>query len=227
MTSSSENLFANITAAPASADTDAAAEVQTDTADVTQLDMLKNRAKLMGITFSNNIGLDALRAKIDEKLSNEAKQQAPETVEQPVTAAVTEVAGNQPAEEPVKTVSLRQRIYNEQMKLVRLRITNLDPKKKDLPGEILTVANEFLGTVRKFVPFGEATDNGFHVPFCLYTMMKEREFVSIRTKRDKRTGVEIVEHQMVREFALEVMEPLTEIELNRLAAAQSAADGAV
>ena len=33
-------------------------------------------------------------------------------------------------------ISLRKYIRDREMKLVRLRITNLDPKKKDLPGEI-------------------------------------------------------------------------------------------
>ena len=112
----------------------------------------------------------------------------------------------------------------EKMKLVRLRITNLDPKKKDLPGEILTVGNEYLGTVRKFVPFGEATDNGYHVPYCLYELMRDRKFLSIKTRKGPK-GQTIVEQQMVREFALEILPPLTEAELARLSAAQLSAGG--
>ena len=187
-----------------------------------ELDMLKSRAKLMGITFSNNIGLDSLKAKIEEhKQASEAKTQ---------TQAPTQTNKQQPEiqtenqKKKAKTVSLRTHLQKEKMKLVRLRITNLDPKKKDLPGEILTTGNEYLGTVRKFVPFGEATDNGYHVPYCLYEMMRDRKFLSIKTRKGPK-GQTIVEQQMVREFALEILPPLTEAELARLSAAQLSAGG--
>lgn len=187
-----------------------------------ELDMLKSRAKLMGITFSNNIGLDALKTKIEEH------KQASETKTQ--TQALAQTNEQQPEvqtenqKEKAKTLSLRAHLQKEKMKLVRLRITNLDPKKKDLPGEILTIGNEYLGTVRKFVPFGEATDNGYHVPYCLYEMMRDRKFLSIKTRKGPK-GQTIVEQQMVREFALEILPPLTEAELARLSAAQLSAGG--
>ena len=186
-----------------------------------ELDMLKSRAKLMGITFSNNIGLDALKTKIEEhKQASEAKTQtqAPAQTNEQQSEAQAE---NQ---KKAKTISLRAHLQKEKMKLVRLRITNLDPKKKDLPGEILTVGNEYLGTVRKFVPFGEATDNGYHVPYCLYELMRDRKFLSIKTRKGPK-GQTIVEQQMVREFALEILPPLTEAELARLSAAQLSAGG--
>ena len=187
-----------------------------------ELDMLKSRAKLMGITFSNNIGLDALKTKIEEhKKASETKTQ---------TQALDQTNEQQPEVQTenqtkkTKTLSLRAHLQKEKMKLVRLRITNLDPKKKDLPGEILTVGNEYLGTVRKFVPFGEATDNGYHVPYCLYELMRDRKFLSIKTRKGPK-GQTIVEQQMVREFALEILPPLTEAELARLSAAQLSAGG--
>jgi hypothetical protein len=173
---------------------------------MTELDMLKSRARLMGVTFSNNIGVDALKAKIEAKLSGEADK--PEVTAEPAA--------------PKKSVY--QEMYEEQMKLVRLRITNLNPSKKDLPGEIFTVANEVLGAVKKYIPYGEATDNGYHVPFIIYQQLKEREFVNIKTRKDSK-GRQIVETGMAREFALEVLPPLTEVELARLAAAQAAAAG--
>ena len=185
-----------------------------------ELDMLKSRAKLMGITFSNNIGLDALKTKIEEhKQASEAKTQTQATAQTDMQQAQTE---NQ--KKKAKTLSLRSHLQKEKMKLIRLRITNLDPKKKDLPGEILTIGNEYLGTVRKFVPFGEATDNGYHVPYCLYEMMRDRKFLSIKTRKGPK-GQTIVEQQMVREFALEILPPLTEAELARLSAAQLSAGG--
>lgn len=297
----------------------------------TEIQVLKDRATLMGITFSNNIGVDALKEKIREKLGETAPSaavapvqtvkddatqggpanplgsgseatapsetvvktpaetgtaqavpvEAPKPVAAPVPAPVVQpvpqptvaapvaqpvpetapavsaapvaapvepvVEASNPAEsgeelnglmeaaklaedkvsapqtKKQKTQSLRQQIYAKQMRLVRLRITNMDPKKSNLPGEILTVANEYLGTVRKFIPYGEQTDDGFHVPFCLYNLMRKRKFLHITTKKDKRTGTDNADARYVNEFALEVLPPLTADELAKLANAQAAA----
>jgi hypothetical protein len=183
-----------------------------------ELSLLKDRAKLMGIKFSNNIGLDSLREKVNAK-------QAGEEVPVEVVAKVNPLAeaGDAVEAAPVKKLSLRQYMVQEQMKLVRLRIQNLDPKKKDLPGEVLCVANESLGTIKKFIPYGDASDDGYHVPFCIYTEMQSRRFQNVRTFTDKNTGQIRIESSWVREFSLEVLPPLTKAELLQLAAAQAAA----
>ena len=213
---------------------EAAADDEEDDLEMpSEIDMLKDRAKLMGIQFSNNIGVEALKAKIEEKRA--ATEAAAQPKQEPAPAAtqtaaqtgfgagaINALTGNETR--PAKPKSLRQYLRDEKMKLIRLRITNLDPKKKDLPGEIITVANEYIGTVRKFVPFGEVTDNGFHVPQCIYDLLKERTFVSIKTRKDQK-GQTIVEHQNAREFALEILPQLTPEELAQLSAAQAAAGG--
>lgn len=183
-----------------------------------ELAMLKTRATLMGITFSNNIGLETLRERVRAKMEGEnIAEQAPEP------AAVNPLSDVQAT--PDRPITLREYMRKTQMKLVRLRIANLDPKKKDLPGEIITVANEYLGTVRKFVPYGEVTDGGFHVPYCIYQFLDQRRFLNIKVT--KRNGREHVEQTWAKEFSLEIMPPLTQNELNRLASAQAAAGSIV
>ena len=185
-----------------------------------ELDMLKQRATMMGIVFSNNIGLDTLKKKIDDKMN-----ETPETAEAPaalVAPAVTEAPVAEAAQAPVKVLSLRQHLLNEATKLVRIRISCMDPKKQDLPGEFFTVANEFIGTVRKYVPFGEATDGGYHVPACILEMLKTREFLHIRTVTHPVTKEISTKTRYVKEFAIEILPPLTPAELKALAADQSA-----
>ncbi len=189
-----------------------------------ELDMLKARATMMGVEFSNNIGIDTLRARVNAAMEgseapkevSKAKDDAPE---------VNALTGEAADVDPDAGLTTRQILQRDQMKLVRVRITNLDPKKKDLQGEVITVANEFLGTVRKFVPFGEVTDEGYHIPYCIYNMLSERVFLHICTFKDKRTGQIQIEQKEVREFALEVLPPLTPKELAALATAQQAAGG--
>ena len=182
-----------------------------DIAMPSELEVLKQRATLMNIKFSNNISVEKLREKI------EAAQTSDEPV---IEEASTNPLGDTP--EPVKKMTLGQKIRQEQLKLVRVRIQNLDPKKKDLPGEIITVANEYMGTVRKFVPFGEATDEGYHIPYCIYEFLKNRKFQNIRVLKGK-NGQPRIEQSWIREFSIEVLPQLTQEELNRLAAAQIAA----
>lgn len=193
---------------------------QNDGADDLQIDelgLLKQRAKMLGITFSNNISVETLKEKITAKLEGDQaeKEVQPQSMVDPA-------APQQTAKQ--KTLTLRNFMIQENMRLIRVRIMNLDPKKKDLPGEFLTVANEYLGTVTKYVPFGDVTENGYHVPYCIYKMMKNRKFLNIRTYKDRKNDNQIkVEQRWASEFALEVLDPLTPQELAKLAAAQTAA----
>ena len=192
-------------------------EPGTDDLQVDQMAMLKQRATVMGISYSNNISLETLKKRIQEKMDG-VEVVKPE-LEKPAQV-VNPLIDKKPA---AKTPSLRQHMHDTQMKLVRLRITNLDPKKKDLQGEFFTVANEFLGTVKKFVPFGEVTDDGFHVPYCIYRELDSRKFLNIRTVRNRKEGTTRVESNWAKEFSLDVLPQLTQKELAQLAAAQAAA----
>lgn len=170
-----------------------------------ELELLKQKADLLGIPYKGNIGVDSLRGKINARMAGEATKEVSE-------------------DESQKTETeqeLRDRIYKEKMKLVRCQITNLDPSKSDLRGEILTVANRYLGTVRKFIPFGEQTDGGFHVEQVLLDFMKSKRFVQKRAKTVK--GVKMIESRLVPEYAIVEMPPLSPEELKQLADRQAAA----
>lgn len=200
-----------------------------DVPQVSELTMLKDRARLMGLNFSNNISLEKLRAKVTAAMEGETTTEDTSVVETTKVNALVD-----PTEAVVETapvpvipvspkVALRQYLQREQMKLVRLRITNMDPKKKDLPGEIITVANEYIGTVKKYIPFGEQSENGYHVPMCIYEQLDSRRFLNVRVSKDPVTKQTRVDTSWAREFALEILPPLNKKELGELAAAQLAA----
>lgn len=174
-----------------------------------ELALLKQRATVLGVEFSNNIGIDTLRERVNAKLAEDE------------AGTVEEQEGDAPKAEPTK-LTIRQKLIKENMRLVRVRVTNLDPKKKEMPGEIFTIANEYIGTVRKFIPYGEATDGGYHIPYCLFKMLKRKKFNSIQVRKDKQ-GNEQVNTRWVPEFSLEVLPDLTPKELKQLAQAQIAA----
>lgn len=188
---------------------------------VDELALLKERAKQMGIPFSNNISLETLRKRISDKMEGKDVPEVNPLTGDAEIAAITSAPAKLDAKQ--NALALRKMMQREQMKLVRVRITNMDPKKKDLPGEIWTVSNEYLGNVRKMIPYGEQTDDGYHIPYCLFRLLQSKRFLHIRTVKDRVTGLERQEKQWVKEFSLDVLPDLTKEELTRLAAAQAAA----
>ena len=188
---------------------------------VDELTLLKERAKVMGIPFSNNISLETLRKRVADKM--EGKDEAPEVNALTGDPEIAQAMAAKPLDQKANAVALRKLMHAKQMRQVRVRITNMDPKKKDLPGEIWTVANEYLGTVRKFVPYGEQTDDGFHIPYCLYRLLDSKRFLHIRDVKDRTTGIVRQDKVWAKEFSLDVLPTLTQGELDRLAAAQAAA----
>ena len=200
---------------------DQALNPSADAQAVDELTFLKERAKVMGIPFSNNISLETLRKRVNDKM--EGKEEAPEVNALTGEPEIAQALAIKPLDPKANAVALRKLMHATQMRLVRVRITNMDPKKKDLPGEIWTVANEYLGTVRKFVPYGEQTDDGFHIPYCLYRLLDSKRFLHIRDVKDRTTGIVRQDKVWAKEFSLDVLPALSQGELDRLAAAQAAA----
>lgn len=213
-----------------------AADTDTAGADpMNEFEMLKSRARMMGIEFSNNIKIDTLRARIDAKLDGVEDPAAADEVAADAAsglnplamgaASISTLPGAPAVAEGVVApkMTFREEIIAENTRLVRVRITNLDPKKKDLPGEVITVANEYMGTISKYVPFGEVTDDGYHIPYCIFMMLDARKFLDIRTSRDPKTGSPKVTTRWAREFSIDLLDPLTQEQLDQLAQAQLAA----
>lgn len=169
-----------------------------------ELSTLKARADLLGISYHPSIGVEKLREKLAAALEeNEPKNEG------------TGIGA--PAESADQK---RLRLLQEATKLVRIRVTCMNPAKKEWEGEIITVGNNVVGTLKKYIPFN--ADEGWHVPNIMYEALKERMcqvFVSTKTKN----GVTIRQGKMIKEFAIEVLPPLTEEELKDLAQRQAMA----
>ena len=176
--------------------------------EIDQLAVVKARAQRLGIKFHPSIGLDALRSKIAEALAT--------SDELPSAVAETKAA---PADKETRAEA-RARLRKEAGKLVRIRLTCMNPSKKDWLGEVFTVSNSVVGTYRKMVPFNN--DEGWHVPQFILNMIKERKFQTFYSVKGPR-GVTIRKGKLVPEFAVEIMSPLTSAELAELARRQAMA----
>ena len=180
-----------------------------------ELDSLKARADTLGIKYSNQIGADTLRQRIREHT---------EALENPEPKSNTRTGNtNAHQDREMLLAKARMEIQKEATKLIRVRLTNMNTKKKDLPGEIITVANEYYGTVSKFIPFDPAFyENGYHIPNVIYKNLRNKKFLNIRHIKDPRTGRTRISESWVREYAIEVLPPLTPKELKELAQTQAA-----
>ena len=184
---------------------------QTETNEVQdELAALKARADLLGISYHPTIGLEKLRDKVNAAITSEGESDsAPE-------------ADAQVQEAPKETeAAKRLRLRNEAAKLVRIRLTCMNPNKKEWDGEIIAAGNAAVGTFKKFVPFHSA-DDGWHVPNIIYKQLVQRECQIFVTTTDG-AGNKIRKGKLIKEFAIEVLPPLTEDELKDLAQRQAVA----
>lgn len=171
-----------------------------------ELRLLKQRADQIGVAYSPNIGLDTLRQRVDDKLAGK------------VTAPEEDVAPPKEGQTETK-IQRRNRLRREAEKLIRVRLTCMNPAKRDYQGELITVGNSILGTYRKYIPFGV----DWHVPQIMLNMLKERKYQVFR--KEKARGVEHKVAEFVPEFAIQELPPLTPEELKSLAQRQRMADG--
>ena len=160
-----------------------------------ELEMLKTRASLLGVKYHPSISVDKLREKIDALDSTQ------------------DVVIKVPSEEDKRVALIR-----EANKLVRVRITCMNPAKKEWEGEIITVSNSVIGTIRKYIPFN--ADDGWHVPQAILNMLNERMCQVFNSVPDGK-GNMVRKGKLVKEFSIEVLPDLTPSELHDLAQRQS------
>ena len=168
-----------------------------------ELTSLKQRADLLGLSYHPSIGLEKLREKVNATLASPEETKPEEVAQDPVTETLDQK---------------RRRLRDEAAKLVRIRVTCMNPNKKEWEGEIITAGNAGVGTFKKYVPFN--ADEGWHVPNIIYQVLKDRECQVFSTVTGPR-GNKFRKGKLIKEFAIEVLPPLTEEELKDLAQRQA------
>jgi hypothetical protein len=177
-----------------------------------ELAALKARADMMGVSYHPSIGLEKLREKVNAAMTQEPTAE-------PVAAAP--VVTSAPAAPQVETEGQRsQRLKRDASRLVRIRLTCMNPAKAEWPGEIISVGNSVVGSFSKFVPFN--ADEGWHVPNIIYKALNDRQCQVFTTIIDSR-GNKSRKGKLIKEFAIELMPDLTPEELHDLAQRQAMA----
>lgn len=180
----------------------------------TRLESLKAKADKLGIKFKSNISETALAKKIELVLSDEstAKDESDEVDE---SEQDDEEEAPKPKPKKLDKASERKR----SQKLVRVIVRPLDPRRTQLDGELVMTGNSAIGTTGKFVPFN--VEAGFHIPEIIYNTLKDRTFTEFYTVQDK-DGNEHTKSRQKKAFIIEVLDPLTEEEIQEIKIRQQA-----
>lgn len=193
------------------------------------IESLRARATELGITFSGNTGNKTLAAKInafaiEEVLGdNEPLPEIikPKKVKGPRSLAELQIMDVHSIPKSDQ-ILIRQVVRAQALVLRRVQITNLDPGDAELSGAIITVMNKYTGKVSKFIPFGEGTENGYHIPQILLNHLLSQKFVLRKQNKGGSFGVKTYKSTMVPKFAITILPDLTPDELNNLADRQAA-----
>ena len=166
-----------------------------------ELTLLKERADKMGIEYHPSIGLDKLKEKVNAKL-------AESVLEGENAPTNTKVEGTS------KTAAQKRvEASKEARKLVRVNIVCMNPAKKDWEGELFTVSNAVVGTIKRYVPFN--TPDGWHIEQMLLNVMRDRQCQNFITVKDGK-GNKVRKGKLIKEFNIELLPALKEKELNEL-----------
>lgn len=158
------------------------------------MEELKAKADELGIKYPGNVSAAKLRNDIQ---------------------GILEAKNNDPIKAEAEA---RDEAYKNAIRLVRVVVTPNDPQKNQYNGEIFTVCNSLVGTIKKFVPFNN--QNGWHIPEIMAAMLEEKE-VQIFESR-KINNKEVVRAKLIKAYNVRRLKPLSQEELDKLAQDQRA-----
>ena len=213
---------------------------------MTEKEQLLERAKALGLEFAKNAKADTIKKAIaqaeksteDDLLivdSEEANNGPKETeiraqleleYREKLAAEVEKITAN--AECKIATSSgdggiimagqAKLKARKEAFALKRVIVSQKDPMKQNWEGEIVTVSNDVVGDVRKYIPFN--IDEGYHVPQMILNALESKQATVFINKRVNGQNVQTA--KLIKAYGIEYLEPLTVEELSELASDQSA-----
>ena len=202
-----------------------------------ETEALREKARAMGLKFHPATGakkLTKMMANYAEATLGSGPESKPENKTEDAPMSDTHVADPVDTSEELEEIlnwdpnkrhpresksDFIKRIKLEQLKLMRVIVHCNNDDKKEMQGEIFTVANEFVGPVKRFVPFDN--EEGWHIEKILYDMLKMKRCQKWRNIKLP-NGMTEKQSFMVPEFTIEVLPPLTEEQLKKLADRQKA-----
>lgn len=177
-----------------------------------------------GTDFSPNTGLEKLEQRIAEfeaKLAEEHKSVLETKQEELRLKASRPLPDDLELTAPPGETEVQRKIrmHKNANRLVRVKVTCMNPDKSKWKGEVFAVGNSTIGSIKKFVPFSSKLP--YHVPVAILKMMKDRTYTQHYTVKDQYNRP-INKTRQANEFAIETFGQMTEAEFNKIAQKQAA-----
>lgn len=173
---------------------------------VSRLQVLKQKADIMGVEYYNSITADKLQERIElrEKEIEEKTNKADNVT--PYSNYETSKVG---------------RVKEEAFKLVRFKLVVNDINKQSWSGMAITAGNDVVGHVERVIPFNADV---WHAEAIIVEHMKNMRFPLFPTKQTTKMEGTFADHskpRMMPTFTIIELPPLTETELKELAEMQA------
>lgn len=190
-----------------------------------KLENIKQQADAMGVKYHHRAGIEKIQFAINSHISKQENVEPEESLE--ILPAEGLGLRKFTGKEFMTEAQYQEKQFNEIRRnagrLVRCRIQNMNPNKKEYEGEIFSVGSAKIGTHKKFVPFN--TGEPYHLPQIIFDALKEKK-CSVFFNAVGRNGQKTRKSRLINEFILETLTPLTQGEIKELARRQAMAAGA-
>lgn len=156
----------------------------------TELELLKEQATLAGLSFKPNATVKALKKLLAEQYREDSVSEENQA---------------------------RFDLEAENLKLIKVIITPNDANKRLQTGEIFCAGNSMLGTIKRYVPFGQE----WLIENMLLKSIQEREYqllIPRKTEKDE----EFVESKLLPAYQIQILPNPTKEEIEQLAKLQEA-----
>lgn len=125
---------------------------------------------------------------------------------------------------PVKQKVIKDKALarKEATRLIRVRVTNMDPTKTKHTAQTFGFSNSVVGTIQRVVPLD--IEEGFHIPQVLIEVIKSAKYRQTRYRTINHRGQEqeVPYSVEVPSFSVEVLPPITAKELHDIKQRQMA-----
>lgn len=189
-----------------------------------ELIAIRAKANNLGVDYHHRAGATKIQGLINDHLVKQHNTPNKTEISDPVDPKTIRKLPAQPVIPMTHEYFRRQKAAEARRKvgrLVRYRCQNMNASKKDWPGEIISTGSAKLGTFKKFIPFdGEP----YHVPQIIFDVMKDKmcsQFYSAKNER----GHNVRKSRLIKEYSIEILDPLTPAELKELKGQQALAAG--
>jgi len=106
----------------------------------------------------------------------------------------------------------KARLKKEAERLVRCRVSCMNPDKNGIPGEVKSVGNRFIGQITQYVPYN---NEPIHLRHIIFEMLKECKYTMHVISKNK-LGMDVTTPKQVKEFNIEILPFLTQAEIDDL-----------